>query len=92
MGVAQLDKVPEYNRLKDLGLHIRPAGCALAVKPTKKKQRACRQQALLIIMKLLLEAHLESNPKDNLANGCVHLLSAVRRNDLPDGDHTLLSN
>ena len=102
--VAQLDKLPEYKRLKDLGLHVRPAGCALAVNPTKKvwrghggesvhysrawdgtKKRTC-WQALLIIMKLLLEAHLELSPRDKLAKKQLSAISNLRAKEPPHDD------
>lgn len=75
--VRVLEAQPEYVRLKDLGLSMRPAGCTLGIHPGAQVWRSSSStsahfgrsyghartswQALLRVMELMLDAYIQEN-------------------------------
>lgn len=95
---------PEYIRLKEAGLHLRPGGCTLGIHPSACTWRSSAAtsahfgrsfnatsgrtsyQALLIVMELMLNSHVKSNPDDALARKQLSRVRKARKLEPPHKD------
>ena len=101
--VRALESQPEYVRLKELGLSIRPPGCSLGIHPGAGVWRSSAGasshfgrsyphartswQALLRVMELCLEAYLEQNSGVHDSKMVKHQLSRIRKQRQQEPPH-----
>ena len=104
--VRSLETQPEYQRLKDMGLHTRPHGCVLGCHPAARVYRAWSTgskhfsrsfggsghgdrtpwQALLRVMELMLQSHLDVHVHDKLAKKQLVRIQHPRAAEPPHAD------
>ena len=101
--VPAVEKQPEYARLRELGLAVRPAGCFLGIHPGSQVWRSASStsihfsrsfgkartswQALLRVMELMLDSYVSENLGKHDVKLVKHQLSRIRKLRLEEPPH-----